>query len=160
MHRDQAVVDLAGVAAVLPLDARGVRALLGVARLVDDADRLGVRVIASDDLGHPLPHRLVVPLIAAEELLQTARRNPRLERNRFSALAVHVAQLTTNVDRQLIAWLTTPKTLGELAQKISQFRPQRLDLFRRHASLLATSMLSRRCDRRRISQTCQGALQC
>ena len=160
MHRDHAVVDLAGVAAVLSLDARGVRALLGMARFVDDADRLGVRVIAGDDLRHPIPRRFLVPLIAAEELLQTAGRDPRVERNRFGALAVHVTQLTTNVDRQLVAWLTPPKTLGKLAQKIGQFRPQRLDLFRRHASLLTTSMMSRRCDHYRIAQTCQGALQC
>ena len=50
MDADDAVIDFAGVAAPLPLNAGGFLAGFGMARIVNDADGLGVGVIARDDL--------------------------------------------------------------------------------------------------------------
>ena len=49
MNTHDAVVDLAGVAAPLTLNASGVDSLFGIARFVDDADGLAMGVIERHD---------------------------------------------------------------------------------------------------------------
>jgi hypothetical protein len=69
MHADRAVFDLATIAVVLPTGAGGVRAALGVARFVDDCDRIGMGVLFGDDLLDAIPQLLFIPLDRFEEAL-------------------------------------------------------------------------------------------
>jgi len=62
VHAHDTVVDLPRRPAVLSLHARGLVALLGVARLVDDPDRLGVGVVAGHHPLHRVTQAVVVPL--------------------------------------------------------------------------------------------------
>lgn len=69
MHADRTVFDLATIAVVLPTDSGGVRAALGVARFVDDPNRLGMGVILGDDLLAAIPQLHFIPLDRFEEAL-------------------------------------------------------------------------------------------
>ena len=73
LDRDDAVGGLAESAAILPLDARGLLAGLGMAGVVDDADGLGILMIACDDLLNAVAAARMIPDIAVEKLLERAR---------------------------------------------------------------------------------------
>ena len=75
MNRDQTVVDLSDVAAVLPLHAGGVIAFFRVAGIIDDANRLRIGVIASHNLLESIAELEVVPDIAVQKLLERPRRD-------------------------------------------------------------------------------------
>jgi hypothetical protein len=64
-----AVVDLSAIAVVLPPNTDRVVAALADARLIQTADRLGVGMIASDDLLAAIAQALFVPLDRFQEPL-------------------------------------------------------------------------------------------
>jgi hypothetical protein len=69
VHADHAVFDLTTIAVVLPSDSDCVRTALGVARFVDDRDRIGMGVLRGDDLLAAIPQLLFIPLDGFEEAL-------------------------------------------------------------------------------------------
>jgi len=143
MDADNAVIDLAGVAAPLALDAGGVRAALGMPRIVDDADGLGIGMIASDDPLAAVAHQGAVPTRQVHEFLERAPRRVGELGNGFNALARQVGKLAPHVTGQMPARLRAGKAVMELAQEIGELRAQRKDLFGSHPELLATALLSR-----------------
>ena len=62
MHNDHAVVDLAAVAAPLPLYAHRIASALGHSRLVHRANRLWMGVVGSHDLLAAITEFFFIPL--------------------------------------------------------------------------------------------------
>src|SRR5450432_583210 len=75
MDRDDAILLLADAAAPLPLHAWSLVPLLDVARLIDEPDRRGARVIADDDFVQPTAQAVFIPTMLRQELLQGPRRD-------------------------------------------------------------------------------------
>ena len=75
LDRYQAIGGFTEPAAVLPLHARSFLAGLGMAGVVNNADGLGILMIAGDDLLNTIAGAWMIPDIAVEILLQRARSN-------------------------------------------------------------------------------------
>ncbi len=129
---DHAVVDLAGVAAPLEMNARGFVAALGMAGIVDDADGLGIGMIASNNLLDAIAQAHVTPRRPTEELLQSPARRVGEVGDRLDTLARQVRKLTANVIGQVIPWLRTTEAVVKLVQEIGEFGRQGKDLFSCH----------------------------
>lgn len=69
-NRVDAVLDLAAVAVVLPLHAGRVPAAFGRSRLIDHAQRLGVRMLGGHQLLAAIAEPLFVPADRFEKTLQ------------------------------------------------------------------------------------------
>jgi len=69
MHSYDAVLHFASTAAPLPLDAHRVRTAFGHGRLIDDANRFGIRVLVGYDLLAALAQTFFVPLDGFEKSL-------------------------------------------------------------------------------------------
>jgi len=69
MHADRTVFDLATIAVVLPTGTDGMRAAFGVARFVEDPDRVGMGVFLGDDLLAAIPQLFFIPLDRFEKAL-------------------------------------------------------------------------------------------
>jgi len=69
MHTDDAVLHLAPTAAPLPLDAHRVCAALLYPRLVDGADSVRMRMLASYDLLATIAQLLLIPLDGLQKTL-------------------------------------------------------------------------------------------
>src|SRR3972149_1830303 len=85
MHGHHAVVDLAGVPAVLPADTRRLGSLFWVPRFVDDADGLLVGLIPRNQPLRVKTQTVLIPLVAGQELLQGPRCDPGGQRHRLRA---------------------------------------------------------------------------
>jgi len=132
LDRDYAVGGLAEPAAILPLHAGGFLPGLGMAGVVDDADGLGVLMIACDDLLNAITSARMIPDIAVEILLERARSDVVEKRDRLDALALQIAELPAHVMLQMLPRLRPPEAVIELAQKLGQGRFERQDLVDRH----------------------------
>src|SRR5262249_15119065 len=117
VHGDDAVGGLAQPAAILPLHAGGLLAGLGMARVVEDADGRGVRMIASDDLLHAIAGAGVVPDIAGEILLERAWSEVIEQRDRLNALALQRAELPAHVVLEMLSRLGPSEAVIEFAQE-------------------------------------------
>ena len=115
VDRDDAVVLLADGPAVLPLHARRLVPLLGVAGLVDEPDAVRAGVVAGDDVVQSPPQRVLVPLVAGEELLEGARRDAGGQGDRLDALLGEVGQLAADVDGEVLAGVATGEAVLEAA---------------------------------------------
>src|SRR5437016_2121660 len=129
---DDAISGLAEPAAILPLHARGFLAGLGMARVVDDADGLGIFVIARDDFLDVIAGARMIPYVGVEILLKRARRDVVERRDRLDTLALEIAELAAHVMPKMFARLRSPKTVGEFAQELGERRFERQDLIDGH----------------------------
>ena len=137
---DNAVLDLAQFAAVLPLHARGLFALFLGARLVHDAD--GAQVIVGQAVQGPgdvlledVAGTAVGPDVVAQELLQGADGRARVQRDRLGRLALQVGQEAAAVDLQQVEGLRVSAAELKLLQVVGERRTQRFDLLWRHGNL-------------------------
>jgi hypothetical protein len=115
---DDAVVLLADGPAVLPLHARRLNPLLGIAGLVDQPDAVRAGVFAGDDVVQPLPECVLVPLVAGEELLEGARRDASGQGHGLDALLGEVGQLTADVDGEVLACVAPGEAVREARQVV------------------------------------------
>lgn len=125
---DDAVVDLTRVAAPLTLHASGFGAGLGMAGVIDNADGLGIRMVACDDMSNAFAHPTMLPFGPTEKLLKSPSGRSVVVGNRLHALTGQIGELTANVTREVAARLGPSITVIELAQVIGQLRAQRKDL--------------------------------
>ena len=116
VDRDDAVVLLADRPAVLPLHARRLDPFLGIAGLVDEPDAVRAGVPAGDDVVQPLPHRVLVPPVAGEELLEGAGRDAGGQGERLDALLGEVGELAADVGREVLAGVAPGEAVREARQ--------------------------------------------
>lgn len=128
MYSHHAVIDLAAVAIVLPTRAYRFAATLADARLVHAADGLGMRVLAGHDLLAAVAQFLFIPLDRFQKALQRAGRFAELQGNGLGRLAMHLGQLSLDVDPQQRLPFAAAKTIGEQSQKRSQLPSQQGNL--------------------------------
>ena len=136
VNADNTVVDLAGVAAPLALDAGGFFAGLGMTGIVDDADGLGIGMITNDELLDAIANVAAVPGGPIEELLEgTARRAVEVG-DGLNALTFQVGELPFDIAGEMAARLGASEAVIKLAEEVSQLRPQGKDLCWCHPELL------------------------
>jgi hypothetical protein len=128
MDRDEAVLLLADGAAPLALDAGGLVALLDVAGLVEDGDRVGPGVLIADDLLEAVACPVVVPVVLAEELLEGPDRHAGVECDRLDALLGDLGELAGDVDRQMGARILAGEAVVEPLEVLLQCRLELSDL--------------------------------
>lgn len=124
MHSHDAIVDLAAVAVVLPPHANRIAAALANAGLVHAPNRFRVRVVASHDLLAAVSQFLFIPLDRFQEALQRARRFAELQGDRLGRLAMHVGELTLDINLQQGPRVAAAETISEQCQKRSQLPSQ------------------------------------
>lgn len=124
MHSHDAIVDLAAVAVVLPPHANRIAAALANARLVHAPNGLGMRVVTGHDLLAAVSQFLFIPLDRFQEALQRARRFAELQGDRLGRLAMHVGELTLDINLQQGPRVATAETIGKQCQKRSQLPSQ------------------------------------
>ena len=124
MHSHDAIVDLAAVAVVLPPRADRLVAALAHARLVHTPKGLGMRVVASHDLLAAVSQFLFIPLDRFQKTLQRARRFAALQGDRLGRLAMHIGELTLDINLQQGPRVAAAETIGEQSQKRSQLPSQ------------------------------------
>jgi len=88
-----------------------------------------MRVLASHDLLAAVSQFLFIPLDRFQEALQRARRSPELQRDGLGRLAMHMGELSLDIDLQQRSGLAAAKTIGEQGQKRSQLPSQPGNLF-------------------------------
>src|SRR5512142_3080233 len=130
---DDAVLGLAQPAAPLLLDAGGLVPLLGIAGLVEEPDGVGALVLGGDEPLESVAHPALLPLELAEELLQGARGDIRLQRDRLDALLGQVGELPADVDTQVGAGVLATEAVVEVTEELNQLRLQPTDLVDVHA---------------------------
>src|SRR5208282_4837847 len=119
---DDAVIDLTRVAAPLTLHASGMGAGLRMAGVINDADGIGIRMIATDDVPHTLAHPAVVPFGPTEKFLKRASGRTGKVRDRLHALTRQIGELAPDVTGEVAARLGPGKTIGKLVEEISELR--------------------------------------
>jgi len=124
VNADDTIVDLAGVAAPLALDAGGFIAGLGMTRIVDDADGLGIVMIANDDLLHAITNVFAIPGRPIEELLKRAAWRAVEIRDGLNALAFQVGKLTFDITGKMAARLGASEAVIKLGEVVSQLWPK------------------------------------
>ncbi len=103
MHPHDAVVHLAAGPTVLMVHARGLLPLLGMARFVNDPDRLRLGMVTSHNALHRVSQSVVVPLRQRQKLLKRSWRHFRQMSDRLDALAGQIAELPLDVFLQVLA---------------------------------------------------------
>ena len=138
---DDAVVLLAGRAAVLVLHARRLVALLGHGGLVDAADdaqlvgRLlarGRQVLAGDATLDLVAHLPVVPAVVGEELLERADRTPAGQGDGLHALAGQVRQQPAGIGLEVLERGGGEEAGSKAREVFRERRPQRHHLLDSH----------------------------
>ena len=124
MHSHSAIIDLAAVPVVLPSCAHRFAATLGGAGFVHAPNGVGMRVLASHDLLAAVSQFLFIPLDRFQKALQRAGRFPKLQGDGLGRLAMHVGELSLDIDSQQRSGLAAAKTIGEQGQKRSQLPSQ------------------------------------
>ena len=131
-----AVLDFAAVAVVLTLHAGRVRAAFGRSRLIDHAQRLGVRMLGGHQLLAAVAEEFFVPPDRFEKSLERADGDALSQRQRFDILALHIAEQTANINRQQQPASRPAKAVGEQTQKLAQQFSKRCDILKRHGTTL------------------------
>src|SRR6266849_535417 len=103
-----------------------------MSRIVDDADRLNVRVVSCDDPLDLISHVGVIPLRPTEELLQGSPRSTGEVSNRLHTLARQIGELSANVARQVPARLRPGKAVAKLVEEVRELRREGENLFGCH----------------------------
>jgi hypothetical protein len=131
-----AVLDFAAVAVVLTLHAGRVPAAFGRSRLIDHAQRLGVRMLRGHQLLAAVAEPLFVPADGFEKSLERPDRHPLSQRHCLDILALHMAEQTANINRQQQPASGPAKAVGEQTQKLAQQFSKRCDILKRHGTTL------------------------
>src|SRR5262245_17382061 len=132
LDRDDTVGGLAEPAAILPLHAGSHLAGFGMAGVVEDAEGLGILMIAGDELLNAIAGARVIPDIAVEKLLEGAGGDVVEQRDGLDALALQVAELPAHIMAEMFARLGSSEAVGELVQKLGQGWCERKNLIGRH----------------------------
>src|SRR6266851_911792 len=103
-----------------------------MAGVVDDADGLGILMIACDDLLNAVAGARVIPGIAGQELLQRAWGDVVEQRDGLDALALQITELPAHVIVEMLARLASSEAVGELAQELRQGWCERKNLLASH----------------------------
>jgi hypothetical protein len=125
-----AVLDLAAVAVVLTLHTGRVPAAFGRSRLIDHAQRLGVRMLRGHPLLAAVAETLFVPPDRFEKTLQRPGSHPLSQRHRFDVLSLHIAEQPANVNRQQQPASGPAKAVGKQTQKLAQQFSKRCDILK------------------------------
>jgi len=131
-----AVLDFATVAVVLTLHAGRVPAAFGRSRLIDHAQRLGVRMLGGHQLLAAVAEPLFVPADGFEKSLERADGHALSQRERLDILALHVAEQPADVNRQEQPASGPAKAVGKQTQKLGQQFSKRRDILKRHGTTL------------------------
>lgn len=131
-----AVLDFAAVAVVLTLHTGRVGTAFGRSRLIDHAQRLGVRVLGGHQLLAAVAEPLFVPADGFEKALQRADGHALSQRERLDILALHVAEQPANVNRQKQPASRPAKAVRKQTQKLAQQFSKRCDILKRHGTTL------------------------
>jgi hypothetical protein len=91
-------------------------------------------MIAGHDPLLPVSQPLFVPVQIREETLQGPWRYTRRQRNRLHTLASQIRQLALYIPVQMLARLTTPKTIAEFAHELPQLSTDTFDLLHVHVN--------------------------
>lgn len=118
------VLDFAAVPVVLPGGAHGLLAAFGRARLVHAADGFRMRVFGSHDLLTTISQLLFVPFDRFKKTLQRPRRGTEFNGHGFSIFALHIGELSLNIDLQQIPSFSSHETISEQRQKQRQLPSQ------------------------------------
>jgi len=132
MNADDTVVDLAGVAAPLPLDCGGMGAFLGIAGIVYRSDSLPVSMVARYDPLDSVSYAVLVPLCRSEEALQRARRYAGSQGDGFDTFSWQVRDLAADVVSQPFPRLASCEAVVEFSQESLQFSAHTFDSFDVH----------------------------
>ncbi len=89
-----------------------------MAGVINDADGLGILMIACDDLLKALAGAGMIPDIAIEKLLKCARGYVVEQRDGLDALALETAELPAHVMAEMFARLGSSEAVGELVQEL------------------------------------------
>lgn len=116
LNGDDAVGNLTEPAAILALHAGSLVARFGMAGVVDDADGLGIFMIASDHLLDAVASTRMVPNIGAQKLLERPWGDAVEQRDGLDALALQIAELPAHVMAEMSARLGSSEAVGELVQ--------------------------------------------
>src|SRR5262249_16683721 len=135
---DDAVVHLAGGAAVLALDAGGLVPLLGAAAVVEDTDAVVAGVVAGDELLQPVAQAVVVPAVGAEELLQGADGDALVQGDGLGRLARQVGKQATDISREGLGGGPAREAVVEGGGEAVGQAPQPADVCGVHVGGLAT----------------------
>src|SRR5690606_12771718 len=111
VNGDDAVVDLAALAAVLPFDAGSPFALLVVTRFIDDKHATRSTVACGDLLLQRLANARVVPLVPTEEELQRSGIRSLRVCDRFQRLPFDGTQLPSRKPPEVLAVLDLTQQL-------------------------------------------------
>ena len=133
MHGDDAVFRLADRAAPLPFDTGRFVPVFHITGLVDDADRIGARVVPDHDLLQAVSSAIFFPLVRGQELLQVSRGDPGGDGDRLAAFFAKVGQLPLHIGGKMSPRILAGKTLVELYQVSCEHRFQLANLFGIHA---------------------------
>ena len=91
-------------------------------RVIEDADRVRIGVVACHDGLNTIAHERVVPLRPTEELLQSASRCAVEIGNGLHTLPRQIRELATDVAGQVAARFGTCKAIRELIQEVGELR--------------------------------------
>lgn len=125
-----AVFDFAAVAIVLTLHAGRVCATFRRSRLIDHAQRLGVRMLGGHQLLAAVAKPHFVPADGFEKSLERANGHALSQRERLDILALHVAEQPANVNRQEQPASGPAKAVGKQTQKLGQQFSKRCDILK------------------------------
>ena len=135
-HGVDAVLDFAAVAVVLTLHAGRVPAAFRRSRLVDHAQRFGVRMLGGHQLLAAVAEPLFVPADRFEKPLQGADGYALSQRQRLDILALHIAEQPAHVNRQKQPASRPAKAVGKQTQKLAQQFSKPCDILKRHGTTL------------------------
>ena len=103
-----------------------------MAGVVDDADGLGILMIACDDLLKALAGPRMIPDITVEKLLERAWSDVVEQRHGLDALALQIAELPAHVMAEMFARLGASEAVVELIQELGQSWCERKNLIGSH----------------------------
>ena len=107
--------------------------LLDVAGLVDDADGVWAGVLIADDTLEFVTKLVVVPVMLAEELLERARCDARVDGDRLDALFGDVRELAGDIGGQVGASVLAREAMIEPLEERLELRLELADLRDVHA---------------------------
>jgi hypothetical protein len=149
------VFNFASVAVILAFDTGGVIAAFGRSGFINNADRLGISMIAGDDPLALVTHPLFIPHDRFEEPLERSGRDPLIECHRFGIFSLDIAEQSPHIDCQQLPPFDTCKTVREIQQKPAKQFSKRCDILELHETTFRGFCVKRLFTRRVVSfSTC------
>ena len=126
------VFNLAAVAVVLAFDTGGVIAALGRSGFINNADRLGMSMIAGDDPLALVTRPLFIPHDGLEEPLECSRRDSLIECHRFGVFSLDIRKQPPHINCQQLPSFGACKTIREIQQKPGKQFSEQCDILELH----------------------------